>query len=1188
MKSIFPVLLPCILLTAIPIEAESAFYTKPNLFTLRPSETDVLSTVDRFGPVGIGIELHQPAFVMKIKNVEPGSPADATGELHAGQIIDSINGETLADIDPRIQLGNMITKAEAKDGIMRFMIREDEDSAPQEVIVQIPVMGNFSETWPLDCEKSENIVRGLASWMQERGWSGGINLDGPRMLFLLSTGDENDLDIVRDWVAKTVEHYENREVSRNVNWHLGYGSVPLAEYYLRTGDESVLPVIRKAVAAAEENYMPGGWAQRGLGNLNYVAGGRMSPAGVHVATFLLLARECGVEVDENVFQGGLQQFFRYAGRGLLAYGDHRPESGYTDNGRSGALAFTMAAAAAQFPEGEENVYSGARDVTAVRSFYTTHRMLHGHSGGGLGEIWRGAAMGLVHETEPLKFREFMDARTWFYELARRFDGSFGIPGGERYDDTNWGAGLGLAFTIPRGHLRIAGAPPTAFSHEVALPERAWGTEADDDFYSLEPATDAEGNAPDVVNERFIDVSASRIYRLAPEAAEAGEDALRLLLYHPEVEIRRMAVGQLNRFPSLTAELLQSQDARVRRAAVDAVTQHRSVLLSEDNIAFLLRMINDPEESWFVVEGALQALNHTDVEVTLPHLDQLIYWMEHPEWWISNVAMLILTRTAAQGHAVEQITQAMRPVMAANQRYSRWSIWTMGPIIENAVPEAQPALLDLFANVYRSWPTHSPAHPEPQHPENERLYTDSLATLMANLPGGLDTLYTLSRERFPQRTLAHRDIFLTSDQIDTNPNMQAALDTIVRDELIPLFVAERAQQLWRAYDNPNRDTERTLGELVGLYNRIDQNGYNWHDYGPERTEMKWEYHSFDPVEQPPLGRERARLGRYRDISYPDGMENWNQPDFDAASAGWGRGLAPFASLNGELRPVGGCRRHKDEGFAFCGCGEEPNTLWENEVLLKRGTFEIPPFENGYMYRILVGGSSHVGFGDGTHIYVNGARIFRSERAVDRREGARPIGTPIAREWWPQFESGQTFLAAKSFLKYYPGTDRYGNYITVFLRRMQIPPLWDELVKGLQLLEMRDANWQEWQDPDSNIDSADNRYVWNGQFTENHAVRGRWKVIDEVQSIRDFDPDSRQHPQRGWRPHIKEITLSNDLHTGDPLLVWTGTKLLDVQRAEALSVAHEQVNDKQYLFIERGGFSPDHQTGWTSPWLVFEKQ
>ncbi len=139
--------------------AYGEFYTRPAFFTLRPSETGVLSTVDRFGPVGIGIELHQPAFVMKVKNVEPGSPAAATGKLRVGQIIDTINGEKLADIDPRIQLGNMITKAEATDGIVRLMVRDDEQGEPQEVVVQIPVLGSYSETWPLKCAKSERIVR---------------------------------------------------------------------------------------------------------------------------------------------------------------------------------------------------------------------------------------------------------------------------------------------------------------------------------------------------------------------------------------------------------------------------------------------------------------------------------------------------------------------------------------------------------------------------------------------------------------------------------------------------------------------------------------------------------------------------------------------------------------------------------------------------------------------------------------------------------------------------------------------------------------------------------------------------------------------------------------------------------------------------------------------------------------------
>ena len=170
----------------------------------------------------------------------------------------------------------------------------------------------------------------------------------------------------------------------------------------------------------------------------------------------------------------MRHFYRYAGRGGNPYGDDRPEVGFVDNGKNGNLAFAMAAAASLTPDGEKSVYAGARDVCAMTSFYTTTFMLHGHTGGGIGEIWRSAAMGLLHEKKPEQYREFMDNRHWHYELSRRFDGSFGILGGGGYDDEKWGVAYALAYTMPRKTLRITGAPPTKFSKPYQLPEAALG------------------------------------------------------------------------------------------------------------------------------------------------------------------------------------------------------------------------------------------------------------------------------------------------------------------------------------------------------------------------------------------------------------------------------------------------------------------------------------------------------------------------------------------------------------------------------------------------------------------------------------------------------------------------------------------------------------------------------------------
>lgn len=88
---------------------KDSYYKDYPIFHWYPDEKGTKpQSVYRFGPVGIGIELTVPAFGMKVKNVEEGSPAAASGKLKPGQIIESINGKTLKDIDPRVLLGNLM------------------------------------------------------------------------------------------------------------------------------------------------------------------------------------------------------------------------------------------------------------------------------------------------------------------------------------------------------------------------------------------------------------------------------------------------------------------------------------------------------------------------------------------------------------------------------------------------------------------------------------------------------------------------------------------------------------------------------------------------------------------------------------------------------------------------------------------------------------------------------------------------------------------------------------------------------------------------------------------------------------------------------------------------------------------------------------------------------------------------
>jgi hypothetical protein len=158
-------------LLSSPLWAQETYYKEPPLFSLHPQEKGWRApyTIDRFGPVGMGIELAYPAFGMKVKNVEKDSPAEATGKLKPGQIIESINGVVLKELDPRVILGQIITKAEAGDGLVKLKIKDDAAAAAQEVVVKIPVLGAYSKGWPLKCQKSEKIVRGMADYLTKSG-----------------------------------------------------------------------------------------------------------------------------------------------------------------------------------------------------------------------------------------------------------------------------------------------------------------------------------------------------------------------------------------------------------------------------------------------------------------------------------------------------------------------------------------------------------------------------------------------------------------------------------------------------------------------------------------------------------------------------------------------------------------------------------------------------------------------------------------------------------------------------------------------------------------------------------------------------------------------------------------------------------------------------------------------------------
>jgi hypothetical protein len=707
-----------------------------------------------FGPVGIGIDLKRPGMTMEIWNIEEGSPADKTGKLKKGQIIESINGVVLKDFDPRIILGNIITEAEATDGIIDLKIKGQGN-----VRVQIPVMGSYSDTWPVNCPKTDKIVRNLADLLakQDKPSNGAV-------LFLLSTGEEKDLEVVRRWM-------QDIDKVGGITWDIGYRGFGICEYYLRTGDESVIPAIKKSLEDLKDRMYQGGWSGRGMpARFTYSTGtGQVHASGMYAMNFILMAKLCGVEVDDYLFNESFQQFYRFAGHGNVPYGNGPPEGGFRDNGKHSGLALAMAAAAQISPQGESSVYANARDTAAMKSFYATNWFHAAHTGGGMGEIWHHAAMALMREKRPVPYRSYMDTRRWVMDLSRRHDGSIAIEGmDDRYnrsvtdarDGRDWGTFFALTYTYHRKQLQLWGAPRSPYAKHTPL-QRPWGNPMDDIFQSPKPVYVGESvkySWEELMNEQVpTDASLPVLDKLGdPDITE--KEVFKYLL-HPEYGIRVVAARAVVRhgFSDLVVPLLKSGDPRLRQAGLLTITgmfkgsPFPDSELTPEIFELVGQMVEDPDEAWWVALYAIKALERADPDQIGKHRARLLEFLDYDSDWIPKSAVLTLAKIATEREHYQVVLPAIIDKSASFliDSSSRVTADAIRDAIKGANSEiknfAEPLLKEAYVNV----PTQIQDPYTGASPRDAGLVVRKrIGSILQELPNGEEFV-----RRIPKETLA---------------------------------------------------------------------------------------------------------------------------------------------------------------------------------------------------------------------------------------------------------------------------------------------------------------------------------------------------------------------------------------------------------------------------------------------------
>jgi hypothetical protein len=958
-------ILAALLLCASPIHAAPAaeggdsYYTGEQVYSLRPDPKNH-KEMGHIGPTGI-LAFVDVGVKVTIEETRPGSPAD--GKVNKGEVILGVNGQPLQGLDPYEVLGKAITGAEASDGKLTFDL--ESKSGKRQATLTIPVLGAWGANWPVDCPKSEKIVAQAAAFYSKHVAASkdmGIPTALP-CLFLLSTGDDAHLPVVKAHIRKFIEQPKN---IGDHTWNNGYNGILFAEYYLRTGDKDVLPLLQAICDDAKKRQnFNSAWKHWGSDiNPRYVGGGLMNPASTQVLTTLLLSKEVGVNVDETTLINALRFFWRFVGHGSVPYGDHRGEGGAGSNGKDAMIAAAMQVAMGT--SGDNSIYESARDYQSMATLDSYPDMIMGHADNGRGDgIWRGIASSYLFGKKHERFREVMDSLTWWYDLSRYDDGAMGLASCLGFNDPGSGAAAAMIFTAPRKALRILGAPRPPHAKPVQLPARLWGNEADLAFLRIDPAAD---------DGKFgTELPMHRIYHLIGNAYSPGQvakdpgavtlDQLQRLVRHRSYIVRAQAAKALRIKGELSTleTLLRDPDPRLRRAALDGINDWRYFFGPGKNplptdrytqglIDVVTALLHNPEESLYVTEGALFAISRMPSEVIVSQAKAIMPWTKHSDWWLRHASFTALQGLERDPARYIKIVPTLVEVMVKESHTMPRT--SMNSDLARSLKKFGPES-DIGRQLAKGFGTavvETEILPGSRAREGKYNLNHAISEALKMAPETAPQLVALQAERGLQE--------LDDDELLDMVGGGGGFDGLlkVRDRLKGDALAQLETVLYEKYRPEisrrlkagKGDDIRAIDALLGIIH-FRKPDAGWQVIGtPAQLERTWRYHSFNPTaEKDILPKREGR--RYRQVTLSAGMENWFKPEFDAS--GWQTGKAPIGKGGHPRAPR----------------NLEHRSPWgEGEILLARTTFELDATDYD-LYRLRTICTQ------GFDVYLNGRKI-----------------------------------------------------------------------------------------------------------------------------------------------------------------------------------------------------------------------
>ena len=350
-----------------------------------------------------------------IKHVYKNSPAQ--GVLQNGDVVLGIGKQTF-QYDPRVEFGKAIGEAEAsRTGILELMVWRSGKT--KQLDIRLEKLGRYSKTAPFNCKKSDRIFQKgcLAQARLLSGKNAGNRIVASYgALALLSSGRKEFLPVIKKEVARAAR-YSDTQGKNLCSWFYGPTNLLLAEYTLATKDRQfVSDMTRITMEIVDGQSTVGSWGHRFAEPNGVLKGyGMMNSAGLPLIHSLVMARSAGVRNSklDQAIQKSVDMMQFYAGKGSVPYGDHDPwVNSHANNGKNGnaAMLFNLL----------NDVYAAEYFSKSAIAAYNRERE-RGHTGNYFNILY---AMPGVALSGPEASGAWMEKFGWYYDLARKYDGTF--------------------------------------------------------------------------------------------------------------------------------------------------------------------------------------------------------------------------------------------------------------------------------------------------------------------------------------------------------------------------------------------------------------------------------------------------------------------------------------------------------------------------------------------------------------------------------------------------------------------------------------------------------------------------------------------------------------------------------------------------------------------------------------------